>query len=103
MHAGTVGIEDAGDLDLKSVLAMVIEEQRFCASLALVITRTRSDRIDVTPVIFSLRMNDRIAINFTGRRLQHLASQALGKPQHIDRTMDGSFGGLDRIVLIMHR
>ena len=48
-------------------------------------------------------MHDRIAVDFTCRRLEHLAAQTLGKPKYIDRTMNGRFGGLDRIVLIVHR
>lgn len=45
----TVGVEDARDADLDAVLAMVPVRQRFSDPLALVVARTRTDRVDVAP------------------------------------------------------
>jgi hypothetical protein len=39
------------------VLTVVIKEQGFSAAFALVVTGTGADGIDVTPVVFGLRMN----------------------------------------------
>ena len=45
VHARAVGVEDARDLDVDAVLAVVVEEQRFGAALALVVAGSagRSD------------------------------------------------------------
>jgi len=37
MHPWAIGVEDPRDLDVEPVLAVIIEEQRFGAALALVI------------------------------------------------------------------
>ena len=55
-HARAVGIEDAADLDLDAVVPVVVEEQRFGAALAFVVTGARAERIDIAPVGFVLRM-----------------------------------------------
>ena len=52
------------------MLAPIIEEQRLCASLTLVIAGARSNRIDVAPVILRLRMNVRIAVDLRCRSLK---------------------------------
>ena len=59
VHARPVGVEDARDLDLEFMLAMIIEEQRLGAALAFIIAGARADRIDVPPIVFRLRMDGR--------------------------------------------
>ena len=76
VHARAVGIEDARDLDLELVLAVIVEEQRLGAALALVIAGARADRVDVPPVVFRLRMHGRVAVDLAGRGLQDPAAQA---------------------------
>jgi hypothetical protein len=63
VHARTVGIEDAGDLDLKVVLAVIVEEQRLGGALAFVVAGTQTARIDVAPVFLGLRMDGRVAVD----------------------------------------
>ena len=65
MHARTVRVEDAGDLDIELVLAVIVEEQRFGAALALVVAAARPDWIDAAQVAFSLRMHFGVAVAFT--------------------------------------
>jgi hypothetical protein len=49
MHARTVGVEDARDLDAQLMLPPVVDEQRFGTALALVVAGADADRIDVAP------------------------------------------------------
>lgn len=102
MHARPIGVEDAGDADIELVLAVIVEEQRFCAALAFVVAATRADGIDVAPVAFALRMDGRVAIDLAGRGLEDARAQALGQAEHVDGTMHTGLGGLDRIVLVMN-
>ena len=48
-------------------------------------------------------MDRRVAVNLAGRCLEDLASQALGKAQHVDRAVHRRLGRLHRIVLVMDR
>jgi len=46
--------------------AMIVEEQRLRAALALVVAGPPADRIDAAPVGFGLRMNFRVAVDLAG-------------------------------------
>ena len=83
------------------VLAMVVEEQRLCATFALVVTRSRSPGIDVAPVGLRLGVDLRITIDLTGGGLEDLGLDAFCQTQHIDRPMDTGLGGLHRVELVM--
>src|SRR5712671_2407618 len=61
MHARSVGIEDAGDLDRQSVLPPIVEEQGFGAAFSFIIAGTRPDRIDTLPTGFSRSMRSTMA------------------------------------------
>src|SRR5215831_5891437 len=102
MHARTIGIEDPRNLDRQTMLAPIIEEQRFSAPFALIIARPHTDWIDVAPVVLFLRVNRRIAINLRRRCLQDLGFHALSEAQYVDRPMHADLGGLHRVELIMH-
>ena len=102
MHARAIGVEDARHLDLEPMLAVIIEEQRLGAALALVVAGARTDRIDVAPVILRLRMDRGIAIDLAGRGLEDPALEALGEPQHVDGAMDRGLGRLHRVVLVVN-
>jgi hypothetical protein len=62
----------------------------------------RTDRVDMAPIIFGLRMDARVAVDLGGRGLQDLGLYPLGKAQHVDRAVHAGLGGLHRIVLVMH-
>ena len=91
------------DFDMQFVLVPIIKEQRLGAALAFIITGARTNRVNVAPIVLSLRMNAGIAVHFGGRGLEDFSSQSLGQPQHIDRAEDACLGGLHRIVLIVDR
>ena len=63
MHPRTVRVEQAHDLDREIVLTPVVEEQRLRSTLALVVARARANRIHVAPVVLSLRVHLRIAVD----------------------------------------
>ena len=83
------------------MLPVVIEKQGFRAALAFVITGARPDRIDMPPIIFGLRVNLRIAIDFAGRSLKNPCLHPLCQTKHVDGAMHRRFCRLDRITLIM--
>jgi hypothetical protein len=102
-HARPIGIEDARDLDRQLVDAMIVEEQRLGAALALVVARANADRIDVPDVAFRLRMDLGIAVHFAGRCLKNASALFRRKFQKI---LGADHAGLQRayrIALIMSR
>src|SRR5580658_9785901 len=103
MHARAVSIEYSNDLDLGSMLALIVEEERLGASLALIIAGPRTDWVHVSPIAFALWMNRRVSVDLGGRGLQDWRSEALGEAQHVDRPQNAGLGGLDRVELVMHR
>jgi hypothetical protein len=66
VHSWAIGVENTGDLYAQAVLAPIVEKQRLGASLSFIIARTWSDRVDMTPIVFRLRMNLRVTIDFRG-------------------------------------
>src|SRR5262245_48010681 len=102
MHAWTVSIEDACDLDLELMLAVIVEEQRLGATLSLIVAGTRTDRIDIAPVGFGLRMHRRVAVYLARRRLEDATFETLGESQHVYRPMHRRLGRLHGVVLVMY-
>ena len=82
MHARAVGVEDARHLDADAVLAVVVEEQRLGAALALVVAGARTDRVDVAAIGLRLRVHERVAVNLAGRGVEDACARALGQAQH---------------------
>src|SRR4029077_18474020 len=102
-HARPVGVEDTRHLDAQFVLAVVVEEQRFGAALALVVAGARPQRIDVAAIALDLRMHGGIAVDLAGRGLEDLGARTLGQAEHIDGAVHAGLGRLHRIVLVVNR
>ena len=62
MHGGTVGVEDAHHARVRIELADVVCAERFRATFAFVVAGTDADGVDVAPILFLLRMDERIAV-----------------------------------------
>lgn len=103
MHSRAIGVEDAHDLDVEFVLAVIVEEQRLGAALAFVVAGARPDRVDIAPVALGLRMDRGIAVDLGGGGLQDACLHPLGKAEHVDRSRDAGLGRLHRIKLVVNR
>src|SRR5690606_5446464 len=103
MHAGTVGVEYASNANVDAKLAMIVKEQSFGAALALVITGSRTDRIDAATIAFYLRVDSRITVDFACRCLKHARPRPFGQAKHVNRTMYAGLDGLHRIELVVYR
>ena len=57
---------------------VMVHEERLRTALAFIITRANTNGVYATPIIFSLRMNLWISINFTGRSLHNFCILSLG-------------------------
>jgi len=102
-HIRPIGIKDADNFSFQLPLPMVVHEKRFGCPLALVIATAETDRIHISPIRFRLRMDERIAIHFTGRSLQNTGTLFFRQVQHIDSPQDRGLDRLNRIMLIVDR
>src|SRR3954462_15760209 len=102
-HARAVCVKNAGDLDLNSMRTIVIEEEGFGGALALVVTGTRSDRVDVTGIALRLRVHLGITVDLAGRGLQNPTGLLPGQFEHVERANHTRLHRTDRIPLIVTR
>src|SRR5262249_29178098 len=101
-HVWSIGVEDARDADVDFVLTVIVSHQRLSQALAFVVTGTQTDRIDVTPVIFRLRVDQWIAVDFGSRGLKYAGAHPLCEAEHVDGAHDAGLDCLNRIVLVMN-
>src|SRR5688572_29980983 len=69
-HTFAVSIKDTDDTGIDFVLPVVIHHQSFGYPLPFIITSTKPQRVHVTPVVFGLRVDQRITVHFTSRSLE---------------------------------
>src|SRR5207253_3016766 len=65
-HARAVRVEDSDDARVQPVRAMVGHRQGFGEALGFVVRAPRTDRVDVAPVRFRLRVDLGIAVHLAG-------------------------------------
>ena len=102
MHPRTVCVEDTRNLYLHSMLSIIVKEQSLCAALTLIIAGARTNRVHISPILFTLRMHLGIAVDFRCRGLENFGTHALGQTEHIDCAMNRCLGGLNRVKLIVY-
>jgi hypothetical protein len=88
---------------VSTVLGPVVREHRLGAALPFVVARARPDRIDVSPVVFGLRMLDGVPVNLAGRSLQDRRAQPLRESEQVDSTVHAGLRPLHRIALVTTR
>ena len=82
-HARAVGVKDAHDLSVNLMVAMIRHCHRFGETLRFIINPTRPDRVDVAPVIFLLRMDQRVAVTFRSGGQNERSLFVLGQTERV--------------------
>src|SRR5690606_5992741 len=103
LHARTIGVEDAPDLDRRTVPAVVVEAQRFGAALALVVAGTRAGGAHRATVVLGLRVHFRLTVDLTGRGLEDPRAGLPRQLKHVAATIQAGPERVERVVLVMHR
>jgi len=99
-HAGTISIEDTGNLHPRAPHPLKFNEQGFCTALTLVVAGARPNRVHIAVVILVLRMLLRIAIDFAGGRLQDSGVAGNRQLQQVVRAEHAGAQGENGIFLI---
>ena len=102
-HPRAVGVEDADDLRVHAVIAVVGHRHRFGETLRLIVNAARSDRVHVAPVIFLLRMDERIAVAFRSRGQEERRLLGFGEAERVVRAERADFQRRDRQLEIIDR
>ena len=102
-HARAVSVKNAHNLGIDLVIAVIGHGHRFSETLGLIVNSARPDRVHIAPVIFLLRMNQRIAIAFAGRSEDERRLLILGQAERVMRPERADFQGRDRQLEIIDR
>ena len=102
-HARAVGVEDADDLGIDAVIAVVGHRHRLRETFRFIVNAARPDRVHVAPVIFLLRMDERIAVAFRSGREEERRLFRLRQAERVMRAERADFQGRDRQFEIIDR
>ena len=94
LETRAVGVEDAHDMRVHAAIAVIGHGQRFGKTLGFVVDRTRSDRIDMSPIGLGLGMNVRVAIALGSRGQQESGLVFVRQFQAVARPDGADFQGL---------
>ncbi len=94
-HAGAVCVEDADDVGIDFVVAMVGHGHGLGETLGFVVDAAGADGIDVAPVGFGLGMFERIAVAFGGGGEEEFGVFGLGEAEGVVGAERTDLEGLD--------
>ena len=102
-HARPVRIENAHDVRIEPLGAVIGHHQRLRKTLGFVIHAARPHRVHIAPVRLRLRADGRIAVAFRSRGQKIFCFFREGQPQRIVRPERAHFQRLNRQLEIIHR
>jgi hypothetical protein len=103
VHTRTKGVENTGDSDIDTVLSHVTVGEGLSDTLALIVTGSGTDTVDVTPVVLSLGVLLGVTVHLRGGSDKEPCLGSLGETKHVERAHEGSLDGLDGVVLVVGR
>ncbi len=82
---------------------MIRHGHGFGETLGLIVNAARTDRVDVAPVILLLRMHQRIAVTFGGRRQNEGRLLVLGQAERVVRSEGADLESRNRQLQVIDR
>lgn len=101
VHAGAIGVEDAGHTNVQAMLTVVVKKQGFGAALTFVVAAANANGVDIAPVVFCLGVHGWVTMHLACAGLKNTGIQSLGQAQHVDGTVHAGLEGLNRVVLVV--
>ena len=80
------------------MLPMIVHAERLRCSLSLVVATPRANAIYITPIIFPLRVDIRVAVDLARAGDQHARFTALREAANVQRSQHVCLDRLDRIA-----
>ena len=102
-HARAVGVEDADDLGLDAVVAVVGHGHGLGEALGLVVAAAGADRVDVAPVVLALGMDLGVAVDLGGAGQQEAGVLGLGQAERVVRAERADLERRDRVRQVVDR
>src|SRR6266404_4958842 len=102
-HAWPKSIKNTNDPRLHAVRPLIRHRDRLGEALRLVVHAARADRVDVPPVVFLLRMDERIAVDLGRRRPEKPRALLLREAERLVRAERADLERLDRVLEIVDR
>ena len=102
-HARTVGIENTNDMSVHAVVAVVGHGDGLREALGLIVNATRPDGVHIAPVVFGLRMNERIAVALGSRGEDECRAFVLGQTERVVRSERADFESRNRNAQVIDR
>jgi len=102
-HAGPVGVKDSNNMGVDPMVAVIGHDHGFSEAFGFVVHATRTHGIHIAPIVFRLRMDQRIAVTFRGRRLNIGGALSPGQTQGLMSPERTHFQGLNGQFKVINR
>ena len=102
-HARSVGVKDPNNPGLHPVVAVVGHRDGLGEALRLVVAASRSDRVDVAPVILALRMDFGVAVDLRRTGQKEPRVLRLGQTKRVVGSQRTDLQGRDRMGEVVRR
>jgi len=90
VHSGTERVEDTGNSDIDIILPHVTVGEGFGDSFTFIVTSSGTDTVDVTPVVFSLRVLLWVTVDLGSGSDEESSLGSLGETEHVQGTHETS-------------
>src|SRR5881409_1418518 len=102
-HAWSIRIKNTDDARIQPVIAMVGHRHRLAEAFGFIIDAARTDRVDIAPIRFRLRVDQRVAIHFRRAGQQKAGILGFRQAQRFVRPQRTDLQGRDRKFKIVLR
>ena len=99
----TVGIENTNDVRVHAMVAVVGHGDGFRETLGFIIDTARSNGVHIAPVVFGLRMDERVAIALGSRGEDEGGAFILGQTERVVRSERADFQRRNRDAQVVDR
>ncbi len=102
VQSGTVSIENSCDSDVNTLDSVVLDEKSFRCSFTLIVARPDSNGVDMAPIIFTLRTDFWVTVDFWSWSEEYSGFVLFGKIQNVDRALETSEKSFEGGILVVN-
>ena len=102
IQSGTVSIENSCDSDVDTLDTIVLNEKSLGGSFSFIVARSDSNRVDMAPVVFALRTDFWVTVDFWSGSKEYSGFVLFGEIQDVDRALETSEKSFQWGILVMN-